>query len=107
MPDQLDKTLPIPVVEPLPELPNEEVIVGEYENSIRILKNSKLLTGIVDDEAVIVDEVAEIKRKQRPSHQNHQNNDNDNDNNNDDDDDEKRRDLKTPRRKRPKIPKIG
>lgn len=110
LPDQLDKTLPIPVVEPLPELQNEEVMVGEYENSIRILKNSKLLTDIVVDDAVVVDDdVAEIKRKPNPSHQHHQrkNDDDDDGNNDNDNDNEKRRDLKTPRRKRPKIPKIG
>ena len=47
IPDQMDKTLPIPIPQPPPEsLPNEELMVGEYDNSIRILRCSELL---IDD----------------------------------------------------------
>lgn len=116
LPDQLDKTLPVPVVEPLPDLPNEEVMVDEYQNSIRILKSSKLLTGI-EEEAVVVEE-AEIKRKPKSRssvrHRKRDDDDNDNDNNNNNDDDVNNRDdnehrsreSNTSRRRRPKIPKI-
>ena len=47
IPDQMDKTLPIPIPQPPPEsLPNEELMIGEYDNSIRILRCSELL---IDD----------------------------------------------------------
>ncbi|OHS97647.1 Kinesin-like protein KIF3A [Tritrichomonas foetus] len=45
IPDQIDKTLPIPVSMPPPQmLPNEELMIGEYDNSIRVLRCSELLT---------------------------------------------------------------
>lgn len=44
IPDQLDKTLPIPTIDQPPKiLVNHELMVGEYKNSIRVLGNSEIL----------------------------------------------------------------